>query len=171
MADATLKPIYAARAAITVSPASLASSSTFVAGQESTVIDNTSTRYMDALVSGKITVGTTPTANTQIRIYVGTIWQDAPSYPDVFDGTDSAETVTNVGILNSALKLAAILEVSAATSDVAQWIAAFSVKQLFGDIMPDKWFIFISHNTGVNLNSTGGNHAIEFLGVNYLADE
>lgn len=172
MADATLKPIYAARVALTLGLASLASSATFVAGRESTIVDNRTTQHMDVLLSGIITVGTTPTAATQIRVYIGAVRSDAlAGFPDVFDGTDSAETVSAVGILNSALALGAILEVSVNTSDVAQFIKPFSIAQLFGGVMPDGWFVFVTHNTGVNLNSTAGNHVLEYLGINYLADE
>ena len=66
MATATVS--YSSNTAITMDLANLASSSTFLAGRESTQIDNTTNKYMDALVSGQISVGTTPTANTQIVV-------------------------------------------------------------------------------------------------------
>ena len=88
---ATIKIAYAASATITMSLASIATSSTFVAGAESAIVDNTSNLYVDAIVGGKITVGTTPTANTQIQISVFTPIDSTPTYPDVMDGTDSVE--------------------------------------------------------------------------------
>ena len=68
MGDVNVK--YGTRTAITISPASTATSSTFIAGRESSEVDNSSALNVDVLVQGKIRVGTTPTANTQIRVYV-----------------------------------------------------------------------------------------------------
>lgn len=166
---ATVTPSYASAAALTITLASLATSSTFLAGRESNEVDNSSNKYDDAIVQGKITVGTTPTAVTQIQIWVYASFDDAPSTTniDVFDGVDSAETVTNAGVRNSCLAFGALLDCSAATSDVALPIRPFSIAQLFGGVMPKYWGVFVSHNTGVNLNATGGNHVIEYVGIKY----
>lgn len=165
---ATTTPSYSANTAITISPASLATSATFIAGRESSEIDNTTNKYVDALVQGKLTVGTTPTANTNINIYVwGADTSLATTAIDVLDGTDSAETLTNAGILYSALRLGASISVTAATSDVTYPFAPFSVAQLFGGIMPKFWGVYVAHNTGVNLNATAGNHALSFNGIKF----
>ena len=166
MATTTIN--YSSNTTITCSVASVATSSTFVAGQESNEIDNTTNKYMDALVQGKITVGTTPTANTNIAIYVwGADTSLATTPIDVLDGTDSVETLTNTGILASALKLGAIITVTATTSNVTYNFAPFSVASKFGGVMPKFWGLFVTHNTGVNLNSTSGNHAFSFNGIKY----
>jgi len=162
----TITSNYAASAAITISLASIATSATFVAGAESTIIDNTSNKYVDAIVGGKITVGTTPTINTQIQIYVFTPIDSTPTYPDVMDGTDSVETLTSVGVGQGFLKLGAVLNVDAVTSNIA-YPFSFSVAQLFGGVMPSRWGLFVTHNTGVNLHATGGNHVIKFEGITY----
>lgn len=163
---ATVTINYTASATITMSLASIATSATFVAGAESTVIDNTSNKYVDAIVGGKITVGTTPTINTQINVYVFTPIDSTPTYPDVMDGTDSVETLTSVGVGTAFLKLAAICNVDAVTSNIA-YPFSFTVAQLFGGVMPSRWSLYVSHNTGVALNSTAGNHVIKFEGVKY----
>lgn len=164
---ATANVAYAASATITCGVASLATSSTFVAGRESTVIDNTTNKYVDALLSGRVTVGTTPTVSTQILVYAFAILDDTPTYPDVMDGTDSAETLTSVGVGRGFLKLAAVLDVDSTTSDRAYDFGPLSVAQLFGGIMPNKWGIFVTHNTGVNLNATAGNHFFKYTGITY----
>jgi hypothetical protein len=165
---ATVSALLAAPVTITISPASLASSATFVAGRESSQIDNTSDLNVDALVSGSIMVGTTPTINTQIRIYVwGSHTSLATTAIDVLDGSDSAETISNTGILNSALYLAAVIDVSATTSDLAYPFKPFSVAQFFGNKLPRFWGLFLAHNTGVNLNATGGNHVVSYSPVKY----
>jgi hypothetical protein len=164
---ATVTNNYAAAATITCGVESTASSSTFAAGRESSVIDNTTNKYVDALLSGKIRVGTTPTTNTQILIYVFAPLDETPTYPDVMDGTDSAETLTSVGVGQGFLKLAAVLNVDSATSDRDYAFGPVSVAQLFGGILPPKWAVFVTHNTGVNLNATAGNHFIKYQGVKF----
>ena len=158
---------YAASATITISPENVATSSTFLAGVESNVIDNTSNKYVDALLAGTWTAGTTPTINTNVYVYVLAIRDDAPYYPDVFDGTASAETVTAAGVGAGFLKLAGILYVDATTSNRVYDFGPVSVAQLFGGIMPPKWEIFITHNTGANSNSTAGNHVWKYTGIKY----
>jgi len=166
MATSTIN--YSSNTTITISPASTASSSTFVAGRESNEIDNTTNKYMDVLVQGKVTVGTTPTANTIIAIYVwGADTSLATTAIDVLDGTDSAETLTNTGILYSALRLGTTISVTATTSDIGYNFAPFSVASKFGGVMPKFWGLYVTHNTGVNLNATGGNHVFSFNGIKY----
>lgn len=157
---------YASAATITCGVASLATSSTFVAGRESDVVDNTTNKYVDALLSGKVTVGTSPTTATQILVYVFALLNDT-TYPDVMDGTDSAETLTSVGVGQGFLKLAAVLNVDSTTSDRAYYFGPTSVATLFGGILPKKWGVFVTHNTGVNLNSTAGNHEFDYVGVKF----
>lgn len=161
---ASIKIEYAASSALTISPASLATSATFLAGRESSEVDNTTNKYLDYLLAGKITVGTTPTASTEIRIYVVALMEDA-TWPDVFDGTDSAETVTSAGVGSGFLRLAASMEVDATTSDRTYHFGPVSIASLFGGSLPKKWVAFVTHNTGVNLNATAGNHALHITPV------
>lgn len=166
MATTTIS--YSSNTTITCSVASTATSSTFVAGRESNEIDNTTNKYMDAIVQGKVTVGTTPTANTQICIYVwGADTSLATTALDVLDGTDSTETLTNTGILYSALKLGAVISVTATTSDIGMPFSPFSVASRFGGVMPKFWGLYVAHNTGSNLNATAGNHSFSFNGIKY----
>lgn len=160
----SIKTEYAASSALTITLASLATSSTWLAGAESDAVDNTTNKHLDYLLAGKITVGTTPTASTEIRVYVVALEEDA-TWPDVFDGTGSAETVTSAGVGSGFLKLAAVMLVDATTSDRAYWFGPVSVASLFGGVMPKKFVVFVTHNSGVNLNATGGNHAVNITPV------
>lgn len=135
---------------------SLATSSTFLAGYEWFVINNSTEKAVDYGVEGKITVGTTPTVNTEIRIYL-VASHDGTNWPDVFDGTPSAETVTSAGAAAGYLKLAAVLNVDATTSNRA-YHYSFKVAPHFGGVCPEKVAVFVTHNTGVNLNATAGTH-------------
>jgi hypothetical protein len=142
---------------------SLASSSTFVAGYEWFIIDNSTEKALDYEVSGVVRVGTTPTAGTEIRLYaVGSY--DGTTWPDVFDGTPSAETVTSEGVRDSFAKLAAVLPVDATTSD-RDYPFEFSIAQLFGGIVPKKVAIFAVHNTAANLNATAGNQKYNYTPI------
>lgn len=155
----------AASAAFTITLASLASSATWVAGQEGTAIATASFEpVLDFLVGGKITTGTTPTVSTFINVYIYASVNDTPLYPDVFDGTDSNETVTSENVRNSAIKLLATIVVDN-TSDRTYWIAPTSVKSLFNGVLPTHFGVFVSHNTATNLHATGSNHAIYYTPV------
>lgn len=165
---ATTTTNYSSNTTITMDLANLASSSTFVAGRECSEVDNTTNKYVDAIVSGKISVGTTPTANTQINVYVwGADTSLGTTALDTLDGTDSAETLTNTGILAN-LRLGAVLTVLATTSDIAYLVLPFSVAALFGGVMPKFWGLFVAHNTGVNLRNTAVNtNSLEYVGIKY----
>lgn len=166
---ATATPSYGSKTTITMDLANLATSSTFVAGRESSQVDNTTDKYMDAMVSGTISVGTTPTANTQIVVYVwGADTSLATTAIDTLDGTDSAETLTNTGVLSS-LKRLAIISVLATTSDVAYPILPVSVAAALGlQALPKFWGLFVAHNTAVNLRNTSVNtNSLSFVGLNF----
>lgn len=148
---------YRASAAITNGIASMATSATLVAGWETAVIDNSSNKDLDILVSALVTVGTTPTANTVIEIHSVSMRDDS-TWPDVFDGTSSAETITNVGMKDNICQPLGFLNCSAATSNIGYEMSKQSLASRYGQICPDKSTLFVTHNTAVNLNSTAGNH-------------
>ena len=139
---------------------SLATSSDWTAGYEWFVIDNSSELALDYEVEGGITVGTTPTSGTQIRIYVVASY-NASTWPDVFDGTPSAETVTSAGVRDGFTTLARVLSVDSTTSNRTYYFR-FPLRSLFGGTQPKGVAVFVTHNTGVNLNSTAGNHTYAY---------
>ena len=164
--NANIKIAYAASAAITCTLASLATSATFVVGREATSIDNTSNLYIDYRVTAKITTGTTPTVDKDIRIYAYAVLNDTPTYPDTVTGTDAALTLTASSatyILDSGFVLMGSTSNSATTA-VAYYPKCITLAQAFG-YCPTRWGLYITHNTGVNLNATGGNHLISQIGA------
>lgn len=152
----TQKIAYAASVAVFGSTDldSLASSSTWLAGWESAVIDNTTNLYVDALLAGRFKANNTAPTAGQIQVWVGAILNDTPTYPDVLDGTSSAETITSADIRNSIMKLAAVI-VTDTTANRVYEFSPVSVAQLFGGIMPNKWFVFVTHSMVQTLNVTG----------------
>lgn len=142
---------------------SLASSPTWIAGYESATIDNTTNLYLDYIFDGIVTVGTTPTSGTEIRIYVvGSV--DGTNWPTGFDGTTSSASMTTEGLRDSFAKLAAVLRVDAGTSNVA-YNFTFTVANLFGGVVPPKFVLYTTHNSVAALNSTGGNQVFRYRGV------
>jgi hypothetical protein len=152
------KASYASSATITCTLASLASSSTWIAGRSSAEIDNTSGLYLDRPVSGQIEVGTTPTVNTVIEVWLVPKLSDS-TYADTFDGTDKAVTVTSRAILLNYGVLVATINVDSTTSN-RNYFFWSSVAGKVGTLPPKKYQLFFTHNTGVALNATGGNHVI-----------
>lgn len=161
----SVKIAYGSSSNLTITLASLATSSTLLVGRESTEVDNSSNLYSDYLLSGKITTGTSPTASKSIEVWVVAQLDDS-TYPDVFDGTDSAETITSDGVKYGIVKLAAIITTSS-TSDVSYYFGPVSVAAMYGGSLPRKFVVFVTHNTGQNLNATGGNQQITVKGVYY----
>lgn len=156
MAD--VKVAYGAAADVTITLASLATDSNLLTGRESTEVDNTTTLALDYQVSGKITTGTSPTTAKQIQVWCVGSW-DGTTWPDVFDGTDSAETITSANHKNSICRLVKALATDA-TSDRTYHFSCESIAALFGGYVPKKFVFFVTHDTAVNLNSTAGNHQI-----------
>lgn len=155
---------WGSSAAYTITLTGLATSSTKVAGRESTAISHTTADPLDYLVGGKITTGTSPTSAKTIDVWVYASIDDTPTYPDVFDGTDSAETVTSENVRNSALKLLASMVVDN-TSDRTYWFGPTGIAQLFGGGLPKNHGLFVTHDTAVNLNATASNHALSYTPI------
>lgn len=163
MSDIKVKYPSTSSIALTFGVASLASDANLLAGRESTAVDNTTNVDLDHVVSGFVTTGTTPTVSTVIEIWAYAPYKTAsgtPTYPDVLDGTDSAETITSANVKYSMLRLVSTIVVDN-TSNRSYYVAPVSIRNLFG-AMPKFWGLFLVHNTGVALNSTAGNHVFEY---------
>lgn len=163
--NADIKIEYASSAAFTITLTSLATSATFITGREGTAVSNTTNKYLDYLIGGKITTdGSSPTAG-EIRIYgYGRVADSV--YPDGLDGTDDANgnSRTSAEILNAALPLLS----STATDTTAgrvYWFQPVSLAAAFGNLVPKDFGLYVAHNTVANLNSTGSNHALYYTGI------
>lgn len=160
---ATVKTNYDLSSDISISLASLASDTNLLAGVESAEIDNTVNGRRDFWISGKITTGTSPTASRQIEVWaVGSI--DGTLWPDVFDGTGSAETISLAGTKASVCRFVANMATTA-TSDKDYYFGPVLLSSAFGGDIPPKFVIFVTHNTAVALNATAGNHYIRITPV------
>ena len=145
MATATVS--YSANTAITFDVSSLATSSTYVAGRESTEVDNTTNKFMDCLVNVDGITGhasTAPTIGQQIVLYC---WGSDTSTdaPDTLVGSDGARTLAHAAVLNG-LKFCAASAVTVATAGLVYYIQPFSIASKFGGIMPKYWGLYLAHN-------------------------
>jgi hypothetical protein len=161
MAD--LKLAYGTASDLTITLASMATDTNLLTGRESATIDNSANLFLDYLVSGKITAGTSPTAARSIEVWAVGSW-DGTNWPDVFDGTESSETITSADIKASVCRFLAAMA-TANTTDRVYHFGPVSLAAAFGGVLPPKVVLFITHSTGVNLNSTAGNHQIRLQPV------
>ena len=168
----TFKPLYAASAAVgwgTLNGAlnALASSSTRVAGAQSDQIDNTSNLYDDILISGSFKVGTSPTSNTQIDVWVFACKDWSSAYPDVITGSgNGAKTLTSENVRNAGGKLLKSILIDSTTGRVYDF-SNESVAALFGGVLPEKFVLFVAHNTGVALDASSSGGQMNYLGVQW----
>lgn len=152
---ATIKDSYAAAQAITITLASLASSTAGV-GRQGTLVDNTTNLYTSAIVSVNIKMGTTPTANTIVTVYLIRSNNDGTAIIDDGAGTtDAGLTVVEAPVLGT------LVNPNTTTGNVLK--ANFDTKSL-GSLGP-KWTVAVVNSTGVALDATGGNHVISYVGV------
>lgn len=147
-----LTQTLSANTAITFDISSLATSSTFVAGRNSTEIDNTSTNYVDCIVDVEGITAHASTATTAGQ-YIGLwVYGGDTSFATkviggsgAIDGVDGACTLPHVGVLNG-LKHVASAVVVTTTAGLVYYIQPFSVRQFFGDVMPKFWGLYLAHN-------------------------
>ena len=144
----------------TITLASLATSSTLVAGREGTAIDNGTDDALDAMVGGFVTTGTGPTAG-QIEIWVYGSY-DGTSYSGGATGSDAALTPQT----KTLLRLLTVIPTTTTANQKYTW-GPFSVAAAFGGTMPRKWGCWVTHSTVAALNSTGSNHEIKHTPVRY----
>lgn len=146
----------------------LASSSTLVLGRSSAQVDNTTSKFLDAIVQGRVTTQTPTGATGQILVYV---WgsDTAPSTTSFqgITGSDSDVTINSVGVRDAVFRLGAAVAVDTTTANRTYNIAPFSVATLFGGVMPRFWGLWVTQNTGAALNATAANHEFTYVGIKY----
>jgi hypothetical protein len=165
--NADVKVAYAASASVTITLASLAASSTLLAGRESTAVSNTSNKYLDYLLSGFYKMAASNNqAGRIVTAVVGSL-DDTPTWPDVFDGTDSTETVTDQPTFDSVCRIASDIANDNTASQVWYW-GPVAIAGLFGGIVPQQFVVFVSQSAHTSTNawsSTESDHGVKTTGV------
>jgi hypothetical protein len=156
MADIKLE--YGAATQITISINSLGASATV--GRTSLEVDNSSNKFIDALCQVKVTVGVV-SGNKQILIYAyGTVSESDIGYSTKstdIDGTDKSVTIVDPTMLAGPIVL------PTPTASVIHVSKPFSISSFFGNLMPEKWGLFLANDSGVALASSG--HAAWYRGA------
>lgn len=148
---AEFKPKFSAKASLTITLASLASSTTKV-GRQSTMVDNSTTRYKRIHIFSKATTGTSPTAGKGIYLHA-------------LRGNDPASSTfrtDGAGASDAALTVNAAEFIAGVTID-----ATSDKTYQFSGILENpgpEWGVAEHHDTGVALNATAGNHDISWVG-------
>jgi hypothetical protein len=154
--------------------ASLATSSTLVAGYALAAITNRTFLDVAHQLSLTTKVGTTPVTATQIQCWIIKALSFAsgtPVWPACFTaaytGSAGAFTAVSPGILASVGKLIWVGNVDSATSSRVYEGSGLDIPSLYYGNMPSDYFPFFTHNTGVNLDATGGAFAVSYDRIRY----
>lgn len=148
---ATVTIAYAAKATITISPASVTTGN----ARQSAVIDNTATKYVDARIRVQSKSAASGTATLDLYVYSAL---GDTTYTDGATGSDAAFTTANR--LNARYIGSIVMNAATAVQGEVP-----SVAQAFGGIMPDKWGLIVVNNSGATLSATAGDHVFEYEGI------
>ena len=143
----------------------IATSTTFIAGWESATIDNTSTKFLDFLMSGTIQIhdDAAPGAGSQVRVYIVAMTSDT-TWPDLMDGTESTDAFAGPEQMLAVAKLGCVISpLVTSGQNIIYSFGPFSVANLYGGACPPKFVVFITHNTGANLHTSG--NLVTYQGV------
>lgn len=128
----------------------------------STVIDNTSNLWVDALVQLIISSPTASTSATgYLVVYAYGTANNGSNYSDSATGSDAGITLTvppnvrPIGLINVV-----------ANSTVYN-AGPFSVAAAFGGVLPQKWGIIIENKTGGTMNSSGNSSFYQGVAGSY----
>lgn len=156
MAD--VKIAYASAASLTHTLASLASSAT--AARESTVVNNASNLYLDALVEVCVETSTGTIANDRgVHVLVYASVDGGTNYSSRCTGSDAAYTLDDPTALRYAIYIP-----TPAVSTVYR-CAPFSVAELFGGVLPQRWGLVVLNYSGVSLTASTSNNYSKYQGV------
>jgi hypothetical protein len=166
---------YGAATALTCTLASLATSSTWIAGRSSAAVDNSSARNIDSEITAQVRAGSSaPTADTEIRVYgvqalypdTTVVWPDAASATNL--GTDAAVAFTSTYTRDGGVKPLLGSTAVAATTAVYYSIACLSTAQAWGK-EPKRWCVFVTHSTVAALHATQATNVLTYTSA-YLTD-
>lgn len=153
--------------ALTITLNSLASSAT--AGRQSTVVDNTTNLYEDALVQLKLTITTGGSAANDKCVYIyafATTDIAGANYvaergvagtQATAGASDAAYSMTDPTVGGTPMILVARIDVPVVptTTDGVYVCNPFSIAAAFGGVLPEKWGIFVRNYSGQALKSSG----------------
>jgi len=150
--------------ALTITLASLAASSTMVAGRESTAVDNTSNLDLDHLVGGKIAIQSHATVGrVEVWAYSPISRASGTSSYGKLTGSDAAVTFDSrfQAVAHGKLLWQFLTDASVART---YYMPFCSIAAVFGAV-PMNWGIYVINGHGGALSATAGDHALHYLRV------
>lgn len=154
MAD--VKLAYGTATNFTKTNANLATSAT--AGWMSNAIDNSSNKYLDALVTIELAaVNTAPANSKAVFLYAYALLDTGGSaYTSTGDGTPSGSegTLTFPDVTANAIPMPRLGVVPYPVQNKAINGGPFSVAQAFGGVLPPKWGVAMINHSGMTLSVT-----------------
>jgi hypothetical protein len=132
---------------ITITLNALASSATV--GRASTVVDNTTNLYIDALVQVIINMPAagSPANDKAVYVFAYATANGGTNYTDSITGTDAGFTRTDPP------NLRLIGTINCPASNKSYTSSPMSVAAAFGGVLPDHWGIAVFNFTGLTLNA------------------
>lgn len=128
--------------------------------RESTVVDNSTNLFMDALVTVKLKAGSSGVSTSgYVNIYAYGTVDGGTAYSEALTGSDAAATLTSP----TQLRLVGVIHVVA--NNGSYRAGPFSVAQAFGGVLPEKWGLVVENKSGAALSSTGSDHELRYQGV------
>lgn len=140
---------------------SLASSAT--AGWQSTVVDNTSDLYMDAVVQVVLDFANTAPANDKAAYVLAYGGAESGTYSDPASGSEGAITLTNITNTGQNLRMLGVMPYM--TADAVIESSPLSVAAAFGGVLPPYWGVVILNYSGAALAASG--NTVKWRGVTF----
>lgn len=135
----------------------------------SALVDNQTTKYVDAIFGGSIQTGTL-TGEGNIEIYVVGSW-DGTDFTAGVDAGDAAITWGTTGNTHvdghKDLILVGFAATDSTDDDTDVRFGPFSVASAFGGVMPLEWAVVFRNQTGGTFHATGTNNHLEYTGIEY----
>lgn len=144
MAAGDVKKAFVASATLAVTALhSLAASATFIGGWESNRINHSTDLVLDDKIGLHLVTHASNRQAGTIRVYIVPALDDTPTWPDLMDGTESADAWTDTEERDAGAILAREIAVDATASAVYD-LTVDSVKAVCGGNMPRDYVIFIT---------------------------
>lgn len=153
---ATVELLYGTSGqAITITLSGLVTAS----ARAGSVVTNTSTLYLDALVQVTLSTNSAVSNNGIVNVYAYGTADGGTSYGEGLAGTDVGVTLT------SPTNLKLIGTMNCVANSKTYISNPMSVAAAFGGILPDHWGIVVENKTGGTFQTTAGNFAVKYQGI------
>lgn len=162
----TLRTVYSSVINIVVSAASALNADLWA---ESDIVVNATTtrRYVDAMLSGRITLNASATTDDVVEIYCyGGLDQAVASAlgGSLNGGLDGNQSVETEGTAFNYENLHLIGVITADVANGTIYWGPWSVAQVFGGVLPQRWGVMIHNNTS---GALGADPILQYEGINY----